>query len=138
MIFLKIIHVYFLLGAVTGLYFSFSKIESGLLPFFIYLVITGYLIFLFFKHSQTLLFKSLLSLLILQLISIKTMALGYLFSLGVSFFIGFGLNPPSTRETLLTLSSIDFSAVANGQKEIIGFNILALVLLLSLILTKEK
>ncbi len=138
MIFLKIIHVYLFIGAVTGLYFSFSKIETGLLPFFIYLIITGYLIFLFFKHSRTLVFNSLLFILILQLISIKTIALGYLLSVGLCFFIGFGIESPSARETLFAFSASDFYPVAAGQKEIVGINLMAVVLLLSLVLTKEK
>jgi hypothetical protein len=138
MIFLKIIHIYLLIGAVTGLYFSFSAIETDLLPFFVYLFISGYLVFLFFKHSQTLLFKSLVLLLILQLISIKTMVLGYLLTLGLCFFIGFGLDSPSARETLFGFSPSDFYPVVEGQKELIGFNLIAFVLLLLLILTKEK
>lgn len=138
MIFLKIIHVYLFIGAVTGLYFSFSKLETDLLPFFIYLFLTGYLVFLFFKNSQALLFKSLILLLILQLISIKTMSLGYLLTLGLCFFIGFGIDSPSAREMLFGFSVSDFYPVVERQKEMIGVNLIAFVLLLLLILTKEK
>ena len=138
MIFLKIIHIYLLIGAVAGSFFSFSKVETNLLPFFIYLALTGYLIFLFFKHSQTLLFNSLLFLFILQLFSVKTMALGYLLSIGLCFFIGFGIDPPSSRETLFAFSASDFSPVTEGQNQIVGINLLAVIVLLLLILTKEK
>lgn len=138
MIFLKIIHIYLLIGAVAGCFFSFSKVETTLLPFFTYLALTGYLIFLFFKQNRTLLFNSLLYILILQLISIKTLTLGYLLSVGLCLFIGFGLDSPSARETLFGFSSSNFSPVAEGEKEIIGINLLAVILLLSLILTREK
>jgi hypothetical protein len=138
MTFLKIIHIYLLIGAVTGLYFNLSKVETAVLPIFIYLALTGYLIFLFFKHNRTLLFNSLLFILILQLISIKTLSLGYLLSVGLCFFIGFGIDSPPARETLLAFSASDFSPVAEGQNEIVGINLLAVVVLLLLILTKEK
>lgn len=138
MIFLKIIHVYLFIGAVTGLYFSFSNVATTLLPLFIYLALTAYLIFLYFKHSRTLVFNSLLFILLLQLISIKTLTFGYLLSVSLCFFIGFGLESPSARETLFAFSASDFSPVAAGQKEIVGINLLAVILLLSLVLTKEK
>lgn len=136
--FLKITHIYLLIGTLAGAFFSFSKIETGILSFCIYVVLTGYLIFLFFKHNGRLLFNSLFFLFILQLISIKTIGLGYLLSVGLCFFIGFGIDPLSARETLFGISHSDFSPIAEGQKQMIGINLLAVVMLLLLVLTKEK
>jgi hypothetical protein len=64
--------------------------------------------------------------------------LGYLLSIGLCFFIGFGIDSTSARETLLAFSASDFYPAVEGQKEMIGFNLIAFVLLLLLILTKEK
>lgn len=135
---LKIIHIYLLTGALAGLFFSFSSIKTTIFPFCIYLALTGYLIFLFFKRSQNRLFKSLIFLSILQLISLKTMTFGYLLSIGLCFFIGFSIDPVSSRETLFSISYSDFSPVADGQKQMVGVNLMALVMILLLILTKEK
>jgi hypothetical protein len=135
---LTIIHSYLLIGALAGLLFGFSSIKTTLLPFCIYLALTGYLVFLFFKRSPTLLFNSLLLLFMLQLISIKTIALGYFLGIGLCFLISFGIDPISARETLFGISYSDFSPVAEGQKQMVGINLLALVMLLLLILTKEK
>lgn len=136
--FLKIIHTYLLIGVLAGLFFSISNIEATILPFCIYLALTGYLVVLFFKRGRNLLFKSLLLLFALQLISIKTTALGYFLSIGLCFYIGFGIDPISARETLFGISYSDFSPIAEGQKQMVGINLPAVVMILLLILTKEK
>lgn len=136
--FLKIIHIYLLIGALAGCFFSFSKLSTTILPFSIYVGLTAYLICLFFIHNRNLLFNSLVILFAIQLISIKTIVLGYLLSIGFCFFIGFGLDSNAARETLFGLSTSDFSPVAQGQYQIVGINVLAVVILLLLILTKEK
>ena len=101
--FLRIIHIYLLIGALAGCFFSFPKLATTILPFCIYVGLTAYLLFLFFKHSPNLLFNSLVFLFIIQLISIKTMVFGYLLSMGFCFFIGFGFDPNAARETLFGL-----------------------------------
>lgn len=138
MSFLRIIHIYLLIGALAGCFFNFSNLPTTILPFCIYLGLTAYLIFLFFKHSQSLLFNSLVFLFTVQLISIKTMLLGYLLSIGLCFFIGFGFDSHAARETFFGISSSDFTPVAAGQNQIVGINLLAIVILLLLVLTKEK
>jgi len=138
MIFLRIIHIYLLMGAATGIFFSLAKLETTLLPFVIYVALTGYLVYLFFKKSRTLLFNSLVLLFVLQLISIKTIALGYVFTIGLCFFFGFGIDPVSARESIVAFSTSDFTAVKEGQNQIISINLFAVVLLLLLVLTKEK
>lgn len=137
--FIKIILIYLLIGSVIGCVFTFFKKENNyVLPFCIYVLISAYLLVLFFKGNRNLIFNSIILLFLVQVFSIKMMSFSYFFSIGFCFFCDFLIETFSFREIILSFSYSDFTPVQHGQKEVIGFNLVALFFLLLLIIIKGK
>ena len=137
--FFKIILVYLFIGSVIGQIFALSnRDENYVLPATMYFLISGYLIFLFVRGRPGLIFGSIVGLFLIQLISIATRFLSYLFTIGIHFTANFKLNGFSPNSTILGLSSSDFAPVHGGEPETVGFNILAFVFLLLVIVKWKK
>ena len=139
MTFFKIILIYLFIGSVIGQIFALSnRSENYLLPAAMYLLISCYLIFLFFRGRPGLIFGSLVGLFLIQLISIETNSLSYLFNIGLHYTVNFKLAGFSHSSDILGLSNSDFSPVGAGEPETIGFNIVAFVILLLVIVNWKK
>jgi hypothetical protein len=76
-----------------------------------YLLISCYLIFLFFRGRPALIFGSLVGLFLIQLISMETNSLSYLFNIGLHYTVNFKLVGFSHSSDILGLSNSDFSPV---------------------------
>jgi len=139
MLFLKIVHMYQFLGAFASCFFSFYNRETiGILPFCASVIFTVYLFALFFFRTRNRLFYSMIIIHVLQLVSFKTAAFGYLSSLGVGLYIQFNVEHFSVYQFLATLAIIDFSPVTNGEPLQFSLNILVLIMTSFLTLTKEE
>ena len=139
MIFLKTVHMYQFLGALASCFFSFYNRESiGIMPFCVSVIITSFLLALFFFRTQNRLFYSMIILHAFQIISFKTASFGYLSSLGVGLYIQFNVEHFSVYQFLATLAIIDFSPITNGEPLLFNVNVLSLVMTSFLTLTKER
>ena len=85
--FFKAVLIYLFVGSIIGVVFaSAAKEDNYIWPILMYGLISGYLIFIYFKGSRRLIFGSLLVLFLIQLISIETKSFSYLFTIGLCFF----------------------------------------------------
>lgn len=130
--------MYQFIGALASCYFSFTHIHQTILPLCVSIVVTVFLLFLFFVRTQNRLFYSMIILHFFQLASLKTATFGYLASLGVGLYIQFNIDHFSIYQFLATLAIFDFSPIIAGEPPAIGINILVLVMLLFLSVTKER
>ena len=137
--FFKALLIYLFAGSIIGVVFAASEKENNYFwPVLMYGLISGYLIFIYFKGTRTLIFRSLVVLFLIQLISIETGSLSYLFTIGLSFFNNFKMPGFSVHSTVLAISHSDFSPVQVGEPEIFGVNIFAFVFLLLIIVNRKK
>ena len=136
---LKSILVYLFIGSVIGQVFALSnRDENYIVAAALYLLISGYLIFLFFRGRRDLVFVSLVVLFLIQLISIETYSFSYLFTIGIYYILNFSIGGLSSTSTVLGLSARDFSPVPAGEPVTMGFNIIAFVLLILVIVNSKK
>ena len=136
---LKGILVYLFIGSVIGQVFALSdRDENYIVAAAMYLLVSGYLIFLFFRGRPELVFISLVVLFAIQLISAETHSFSYLFTIGLYYNLNFSIGHLSSNSTVLGLSASDFSPVPAGEPVTIGFNILAFVFLLLVIVKWKK
>jgi hypothetical protein len=68
----------------------------------------------------------------------ETNSLSYLFNIGLHYTVNFKLVGFSHSSDILGLSNSDFSPVRVGEPETIGFNIVAFVILLLVIVNWKK
>jgi len=137
--FFKAVLIYLFVGSIIGVVFAASEKENNYIwPVLMYGLISGYLIFIYFKGTRALIFGSLLVLFLVQLISIETKSFSYLFTIGLSFFNNFKLPGFSVHSTVLAISHSDFSPVQAGEPEIFGVNLLVFVFLLLIIVNRKK
>jgi len=137
--FFKIILVYLFIGSVIGQIFALSGRDGNyILAATVYLLISGWLIFLYFRGRRVLVFGSITVLFLIQLISIETRVGSYMFSIGVCYFENFRLEGFSHVSMFFGLSASDFSSVRGTEPQTIGFNIVAFVLLLLTIVNWKK
>jgi len=137
--FFKAVLIYLFVGSIIGVVSASSSNGNNYIwPVLMYGLISGYLIFIYFRGTRRLIFGSLLVLFLIQLISIETESFSYLFTIGLSFFNNFKMDGFSVRSTVLGLSHSDFSPVQVGEPEIIGVNLLAFVFLLLIIVNRKK
>ena len=135
----KAILVYLFIGCILGIVSaSAAQDKSSRWPLLFYSLISGYLIFLFFRGRPNLIFGSLVLLFLIQLVSAETHSFSYLFTIGLYFILNFGIGGSSHNSTILGLSASDFSTVPAGEPVTIGFNLLALVFLLLVIVNRKK
>ena len=136
---LKAVLIYLFVGSIIGVVFASSSKENNYIwPILMYGLISGYLIFIYFKGSRRLIFGSLLVLFLIQLISIETKSFSWLFTIGLHFFNNFKLDGFSVHSTVFGLSSSDFSPPLADEPEIFGVNLLAFVFLLLIIVNQKK
>ena len=137
--FFKATMVYLFLGSVIGQIFALSgRDENYILPAIMYFLISGYLIFLFVRGPRGLVFGSIVGLFLIQLISIETGSFSYLFNIGLHYTANFRLDGFSLASTVLGLSTSDFSPVGASEPGTVGFNLLAFVFLLLVIVNWRK
>ena len=137
--FFKIILVYLLLGSIMGVVYSVSGRDQHYLVL-CYHVFAGRRIshISFFRGRRNLIFRSIAGLLLIQMVSVETASFSYLFSIGFFFFNNFRFDGFSASSIHWGISASDFSPVLEGERETIGFNIVAFVLLLLLIVNWKK
>ncbi len=139
MIFFKVILIYLFIGSVIGQIFALSnRNENYIVPATIYLLISGYLIYLFFRGNQRLIFRSVVALFLIQIFSIETNSFSYLFTVGLFFIINFKLAGFSHSSDFYGLSTSNFSPMPAGEPATVGFNVIAFVLLLLTIVNWKK
>ena len=137
--FFKAVLIYLFVSSIIGVVFASSDRGNNYIwPILMYGLISGYLIFIYFKGTRGLIFGSLLVLFLIQLISIETESFSYLFTIGLHFFNNFKMDGFSVHSTVLGLSNIDFTPVLAGEPEIFGVNLLAFVFLLLIIVNQKK
>ena len=135
----KSILVYLFIGSVIGQVFALSNHdEKYIVAAAMYLLICGYLIFLFLRGRPQVVFITLVVLFVIQLISAETHSFSYLFTIGLYYNLNFSIGGLSSTSTVLGLSASDFSPVPPGEPVTIGFNILAFVFLLLVIVKWKK
>ena len=137
--FLKIMLVYLFIGSVIGQIYALSNgDENYLVPASMYFFISGYLIFLFFRGRPGLISGSLVCLFLIQLGSIETRFVSYMFSIGIYYVTNFRFAGFSPTSTVLGVSASDFSPIRNSEPQTIGFNLVAFVFLLLVIVNRKK
>ena len=137
--FFKAVLIYLFVGSIIGIISASSSNGNNFIwPILMYGLISGYLIFIYFKGNRGLIFGSLLVLFLVQLISIETKSFSYLFTIGLSFFNNFKMPGFSVHSTFLGISHSDFYPVQAGEPEIFGVNLLVIVFLLLIIVNRKK
>lgn len=136
---LKILIIYFLLGAITGL--VFLSLDETNCPktipvalFLLYIVICVYVITVSNKRKV---FYCLLFLNLFQLFAIKVKGLIFIFSAGVSVFHFFKLPSFAPQSINFSISYYGFSHY-NEPNSLFGINFMALIFALLLIANKKK
>jgi hypothetical protein len=137
MTYFKVLLVYQLLGAIAGLC---SIILGGTYDLSVFGLILGIgaLFYLLFSTNRRHVFYSLAVLFVLQLPFLKTAAAGYAFSLGFSCFMNFRPATMQIHGFRISSFDLDFSCAPAGQPGLVGLNLVALAVLITILLTGKK